>query len=242
MNNTQTIEKLKEMKLLGMQQAYQACMAMRDPFTADQLIAHLTDAEWESRQTRKIQRLIQNAHFRYQAGIEEIDFRSERELDKNLILRLADCSFIEKAENILIEGATGTGKSFLASAIGHKACLKGYKVAYFGTGKLFASLKMARADASHSKILRKIERTDLLILDDFGLWPLDQMARLDLMEIIEDRNARKATIIASQIPAARWYELIEEQTIADAILDRITHASYHLKLKGESLRKRKDKR
>lgn len=237
MNNTQTLEKLRTMRLFGMENAFETILQSKQPFTADELAAYLTEAEWNDREERKVLRYLKAAKFRYQATIEQIDFRAERNLDRNQIMRLADCSFIRRKENLLLTGATGTGKSFLASALGHQACIKGHKTAYFNTGKLFSKLKMARADATWHKLLARIEKTDLLILDDFGIWPLDHQARLDLLEVIEDRHGRRSTIIASQVPVTGWYALIEEKTIADAVLDRIVHSAHRIELKGESMRR-----
>jgi len=147
-------------------------------------------------------------------------------------------SFINKGENILITGATGVGKSYLSSALGHQACQSGYKTLYFNTQKLFSRLKMLKADGSYTKEISRMEKYDLLILDDFGLAPLDSTARMFLLEIIEDRHGRKSTIISSQLPVAKWYEVIGESTIADAILDRMVHTAHRIELKGESLRKK----
>jgi DNA replication protein DnaC len=154
------------------------------------------------------------------------------------VLRLADGSFIDKKENILITGATGVGKSYLASAFGHQACQLGYRTLYFNTQKLFSKLKMMKADGSYTREMTKIEKYELLILDDFGLQQLDNTARMILLEIIEDRHGRKSTIIASQLPVAKWYEIIGDSTVADAILDRMVHTAHRLELKGESLRKK----
>jgi DNA replication protein DnaC len=151
---------------------------------------------------------------------------------------LSDGSFLEKKENILITGATGVGKSYLSSALGHQACQLGYRTLYFNTQKLFTRLKMLKADNSYVREIGRIEKYDLLILDDFGLAPLDSVARMILLEIIEDRHNRKSTIISSQLPVAKWYEVIGESTIADAILDRMVHTAHRIDLKGESLRKK----
>jgi DNA replication protein DnaC len=160
-------------------------------------------------------------------------------LDKNQLHRLAETTFIQKHENLFITGPTGTGKSFIASAIGHHACNTGFKVLYANTNKLIAQLKLAKADGSALKEMNKIERIDLLILDDFGLQPFDAQGRMLLMEIFEDRHGKRSTILTSQLPVKMWYEIIGEQTVADAILDRIVHDAHRIELKGESLRKQK---
>jgi DNA replication protein DnaC len=169
--------------------------------------------------------------------VEQIDFNTNRTLDKNLFLRLTDCNFIKQSENIVITGMTGTGKSYLACAVGHQACLNGYKVLYSNFGKLLTKLKMAKADNSYLREIIKISNFDLLILDDFGLQTMDHSANISLLEILEDRYGNRSTIIASQIPSENWYELFENPTIADACLDRIIHNAYKLNLEGESMRK-----
>jgi len=167
-------------------------------------------------------------------------YNAERNIDKNQVIRLASGDFIPKHENILITGSTGIGKSFIASAIGHQACSMGYKVLYQNTPKLFARLKMAKADGSYIKEVAKIERQDLLILDDFGIQPFDAQSRATLMEIIEDRHGKTSLIITSQVPVSKWHDIIGEHTIADAILDRIIHDAHRIELKGESLRKKRN--
>ena len=147
-------------------------------------------------------------------------------------------NYLSKGESILITGATGCGKSFVASALGHRACSQGFKVLYYNIQKLLIQTKMARIDGSIFKLFDKIAKAGLLILDDFGLAHLDKQQQMDLMEIIEDRHSKSSTIIASQLPVAKWYEIIGEATIADAILDRLVHASHRIELKGESLRKK----
>jgi len=242
MNNNATLEKLKQLKLNGMATAFQAAVETRSHqnMTADDLVSYIVEAEYNDRNNRRISRSLETAHFRYNASIEEIDFRSQRNLDKNNLLRLADLSFITNKENIIITGKTGVGKSFLASAIGHQACIRGYKVMYFNTGKLFSKLKMSGADNSYIKEIRKIEQQDLIILDDFGLQPFDSPSRLYLLEILEDRHGKHSTIITSQLPVSNWYEIIDDATIADAILDRIVHSSHRIELNGESLRKKEN--
>ena len=243
--NTETLDKLKRMKFHGMSRAFKAALDggggedIDHSFTADQLIAHLVNAEWDERHNRGIEVKIRNARFRYKAALEDFHYNSDRNVDKNQIMRFAECTFIDKSENILITGSTGIGKSFLASALGHHACSKGYRVAYHNVPKLFARLKMAKADGSYVKEVARIERQHLLILDDFGIQPFDASSRSILMELIEDRHGKASLIITSQIPVGKWYDVIGEQTIADAILDRIVHDAHRLDLKGESLRRKK---
>ena len=176
------------------------------------------------------------------ATIEQLEYSNERGIDKNLVHRLADCEFINRKENLLITGSTGTGKSFLASAIGHQACQLGFKVLYQNATRLFAQLKMAKADGSAIKELMKIEKQDLLILDDFGIQPFDQQSRASLLDIIEDRHGKRSTIITAQVPVKQWYDLIGEKTIADAVMDRIVHNAQRIELKGESLRRKWNKK
>jgi len=232
-------QKMNQMKLFGMQQAYHNLIEnnQQQNLTNDEFINLLIQAEWEEKENRKITRYLKAAHFRYQASVEEIDFQANRNLDKTNVLRLTDCSFIKRKEDLLITGPTGVGKSFMVSAIGHQACYNGFKVLYFNAQKLFSKLKMAKADGSYFKETGKIERCDLLIIDDFGLQPLDSYNRNTLMEIIEDRHGRKSSIISSQLPVASWYDVIGESTIADAILDRLAHKAHRLEIKGESMRK-----
>lgn len=239
MSAQQTVEKMKSLRLHGMLQAYQSSMDIKVQLTGDELLSILIDAEWQDRDNKRISRLTQGAGFRYTSNLSEVNYQAVRELNKDLLARLATGHFIDQKENVLITGPTGVGKSFLASALGHQACSLGYKTAYYNTAKLFTRLHGARADNSLYKEIARIEKQDLLILDDFGLQNLDKPQRDLLMEIIEDRHNKKSTIIASQLPVSAWYEVIGEGTIADAILDRLVHAAHRLNLSGESLRKMK---
>jgi DNA replication protein DnaC len=243
MNTNATIEKMQKMRLVGMKRAYESSFETRnqDVFTNDEFIAWLIESEDNQRNNSRTERLIKNARFHYQASIEEINYTNDRELDRNLLTRLSDCSFLDRHENIIITGCTGTGKSFLATALGYQSCVKGYKVMYYNLGKLFSKLMIAKADGSYMRELNKIENCDLLIIDDFGLQTINNEKQLILMDLIEDRHHKKSTIFCSQLPVKNWYDLIEEKTIADAILDRIIHSSIRFELKGESMRKKMKK-
>ncbi len=239
MNNGQTIDKMKEMKLYGMARATASAvdMGIKD-ITPDEFLAHLIDAEWDDRHERKFARLSKAAKFRYRASLEEIDFTLERNLPKNMFLRFSDCSFIKDKKNIIITGATGVGKSFLASALGNQACVYGYRTFYFNLAKIFSQLKLAKAEGTYIARMEKIERAALVVLDDFGLQKLDTASRLIFLELLEDRHGLKSTIITSQLPVASWHEVIGDPTIADAICDRLINSSYRIELKGDSLRKK----
>ncbi|MBN4073047.1 IS21-like element helper ATPase IstB [Crocinitomix catalasitica] len=238
--NEQTLEKMNRLRFFGMHRAFKTALesGRTDDLTLDEFITYLVDAEDDDRSDRKINRLIKMARFRYKASMEKLIYDGARRLDKNYIMRLAEFSFIDKGENLIITGLTGVGKSYLACALGQQACIEGYKVRYFNTAKLFGSLKMAKADASYIREMAKLERQDLLILDDFGLQPLDSQSRLMLLDLVEDRHQKGSLIFTSQIPVDKWYELIGEKTVADAILDRVVHNAHRINLKGESLRKK----
>jgi DNA replication protein DnaC len=238
--NATTLDKMRKMKFFGMFRTFKTNLeaGKLEEYTPDEMVATLIEAEWDDRQNRNIERHLKNARFRYKAALEELHYHTGRNIDKNVIMRFAECKFIDKNENILITGSTGIGKSYIASALGHQACSLGYKVAYYNTAKLFGKLKMAKADGSYIKEIARIERQHLLILDDFGIHPLDGASRAMLMEIIEDRHGKGSTIITSQVPINKWHDIIGEKTVADAILDRIIHEAHRLELKGESLRRK----
>jgi DNA replication protein DnaC len=239
--NEVTLEQMRKLRLFGMQESFKGILASKtgQEYTPDQLLATLIQAEWEDHENRKINRLMKNAKFRYQSSLDEIDYLHPRNLEKNQMLRFVDCHYLKKAENILVTGATGLGKSYIISALGNQACMMGYRVMYRNTLKLFNALKLARVDGSYLKEMKKIEKQDLLILDDFALQPLDSLASLTLMEIIEDRFALRSIIIGSQLPLEKWYEVITEKSVADAVLDRLLTTSYKIILKGESMRRKK---
>ncbi len=241
MNTDQTLAQMRTLKLSGMAQAYQTMLQMpvNEQLTADLLIAQLIEAESLNRSHKKMVSNVRAAKFRYQAAIEEIEFIQERNLDKNTILRLANTSFIKRGENVLITGSTGCGKSYIASALGYQACQMGLKVAYYSMSKLLQRLQLSKGDGSFIKELAKIEKVQLLILDDWGMHPLDNQTKLYLLQIIEDRHGKSSTIITSQLPVAAWFEYINEPTLADAILDRLLQQAHRIEIKGESMRKRK---
>lgn len=239
--NQANLNKLNEMHLLGMERALRniGIGASCDGMTSDEIISMMIQAEWEHRQNQKVERCLKAASFRYQANIENIDFKPTRGLDRNTVMRLAEGSYIDHAENIAITGLTGVGKSYLATALGRQACLQGRKVLYKNAQKLFAQLKVASIDGTYARELDKIAKKDLFILDDFAMEVLDHKSSLALLEILEDRIGQKSMIIASQVPMEKWYEIISDKTVADACMDRIVSSSHKIILKGESMRTKK---
>jgi len=241
MNNQNTIDKMKQMRLTAMAEMHYINTenSINQQYTNDQYVTMLIDQEWENKQNNKIKNLIKKADFRYPASIKEIDYSANRQLDRNTFERLALLNFMSNRENIIITGATGTGKSYLAQALGNQACMMLHKTLYFNTSRLMDFLKLTRLEGTYTKNLLKIEKADLVILDDFGLAVFDNQSRQTLMDIFESKYDRTSIIVASQIPVSGWHEIIGEGTIADAILDRIVHSSHRIQLKGESLRKNK---
>jgi DNA replication protein DnaC len=238
MNEVET--QFTQLRLHGMSRTWQVLLESRRHLELSfaEGLELLLQAEQQDREQKRFDRLLKNAGFRYRASIEELKLDATRGLDKNMITTLAVGEYINNGESVLITGATGCGKSFLASALGHQACAQGRKVAYFNFQKLMQKTKILRLEGGIYKFFEKLSKTDLLILDDFGMVYLEKQQQIDFMEIIEDRHGRKATIIASQLPVENWFDIIGEATIADAILDRLIHASYRIKLSGESLRKK----
>ena len=242
MNET-TLMKMKQIRLFGMHDAFRTAIetGKTEHYTTDQFISMLVEAESDDRHNRKVARSISNARFSYPASVENIIYNDQRNIDQNTILRLAEGHYLTKCENILITGSTGVGKSYLANALGYQACNDGKRVLYFNAVKMFSKLKMAKADGSYLKQLAKIERQHLLIIDDFGLQTLDNHNRMTLLELIEDRHNKGSLIMTSQLPINKWYDVIGEKTIADAIMDRLIHQAHRIELKGESMRKKRKK-
>lgn len=237
--NKETLERMRQMRLLGMYSAFKSSLEgySSDSLTNDQFVSWLISNEWDDRCNKMIARLIKNASFRYNASMEEINYSIDRGLDKNLMDRLADLSFVRESRDLFITGSTGTGKSYIATALGMRACQKGMRVMYANTYRLMGRLKLAKAKGDIIKELKRIEKMDVLIMEDFCMHPFDSGSRMSLMDIIEDRYGKKTTILTSQVPVKNWYDLIGDKTVADAILDRLVHNALRIELRGESLRK-----
>lgn len=238
MNTEATLQQLQELKLHGMASSYEAVLGLpvNSQPDAHQLIAQLAQHETESKQQRRTEMYLRLSKLRYAAMLEEVKCSSERNLPPEKLSLLADCSWIDKAENILITGATGCGKSFLACALGRQACSLGYKTLYLNMNRLIEKVMLSRLDGTFIKLLNQIEKVKLLILDDFGLQPLNADTRLALLQMLEDRYKRKATMIVSQLPVKKWHEYLNDPTLADAILDRLTAHAHRIEIKGKSLR------
>lgn len=241
MLNEQTFEKLYLMKLIGMAEALQDQMgrADMDGLAFEERFAMLVDAQYLWKETKRMKRLLGNAKLKLPACMEDIDYRTTRGLDKSVMLSLGSCEWVRKHRNVIIVGPTGVGKTFLACALANRACREGMTSYYVRTPKLYYTLSMARADGSYARVLAKITRTSVLVLDDLGLAAMTDSERRDLLEVIEDRHGSASTIITSQLPIEHWHEVIGDPTIADALLDRLVHNAHKINLKGESMRKRK---
>ncbi|MCI6212403.1 IS21-like element helper ATPase IstB [Bacteroides heparinolyticus] len=241
--NTISLELMNRMKLHGMAEAFRESLTgtTTQSMTADTFLSMLLAREWDYRAQAAITRFTKNAAFRYKAYVEQIDYAVNRGLDRNQMERLATLDFVHKGQNLFITGSSGTSKSYLACALGHEACKRGIRTLYANAPKMLGILKVAKIKGMLETELKKIERCQLLILDDLFLVPLDAKERPILLEIIEDRHERKSIIITSQYPPSNWYDMIGDPTIADAILDRIIHTAHNIELNGESMRKLRSK-
>jgi DNA replication protein DnaC len=235
------IEKLQMMKFYGMRKAFedQLQMADIDKFSFEERFGLIVDREKTEREDRQLKTRLRKAGLRLAASIEDIDFDHPRGLDKGLILSLASCQWLKANHNVFITGPTGVGKSYLACALAQKACRQGYSALYLRLPKLFADLGLAKGDDRYAKLLSTLAKTNLLVLDDWGLSKLNKEQQRDFLEIIEDRYELQSTVMTSQLPVSHWHEIIGDPTMADAILDRMVHNAYKIDLKGGSMRKKK---
>lgn len=236
-----TLEKLQELRFNGMYVAYaeQLQSAQYDSLTFDERFALLVDREHTERNNRRLTTRLRKAKLRLSAAVEDIDYKTPRELDRRLMLSLATCDWIRQHHNLILTGPTGIGKTYLACALGHKACRDGFTVLYLRAPKLFKELVQANADGRYPKRMAELAKADLLILDDWATTPLTDQQRTDLFEIIEERHLGRSTLIAAQMPVEYWHKTIGDPTLADAILDRLIHNAHTIKLKGESMRKKR---
>ena len=238
-----TLDQLRALGLYGMAKAFESLVASQEAnaLSHAEWLGLLLDREMTFRNEKRLTARLRYAKLKHQACLEDVDYRSSRGLDKALFQKLGEGDWIKVHDNLAICGKTGTGKSWLACALGHKACRDDRSVLYRRVPKLFADLSLARGDGRHGRLLRTLGRTDLLILDDFGLAPLDTEARQDLLEILEERYGCRSTIVTSQLPVDRWHDVIGDPTYADAILDRLVHNAHRIELTGESMRKTRTK-
>ena len=239
MLNHPTLEKLHGLRLTGMVQALQeqAQMTEIDTLSFEERLGLLVDREVTERENRRLKTRLKKAKLRQAASVEDLDWRARRGLDKALVAKLTQSDWIEAKYNVLIIGPTGVGKTYLACALAHKACLNGYSAYYARLARLLDELQLARGDGSYSKRLLQLSKIHVLVLDDWGLMKLSITQQRDLLEVIEDRYERRSTIITSQLSVEHWHETMADPTLADAILDRLIHRAYRLKLEGESMRK-----
>jgi len=239
----QTREHLRALKLTGLLQALEEQLAQpaAGELSFEQRLAMLVDREVLYRENRRLERLLKAARLRVAACVEDIDYRHPRGLEKSRMVSLTALDWIQQSLNLCLTGPTGCGKTWLACALGNEACRRGFSVRYLRLPRLFEMLRIAHGDGSYARLMNQLLKTDLLILDDWGIQKVSAAQRNDLMEVIEDRHGRRSTLIASQLPVEHWHDYIGEATIADAVLDRLLHGAHRLNLTGDSMRKTKAK-
>lgn len=239
-----TLDKLQQLRLTGMYKALreQGSLPNIDDLSFDERLGLLADRELTEREDRRLQTRLRQARLKQSACLEDLDTRTPRGLDKALITQLATGQWIRDGLNLMILGPTGVGKTWIACALAQQACRQGYTSRYLRAPRLFEDLRLAHADGRFPKLMAAYAKVDLIVIDDWGLAPLDAGARRDLLELLDDRHGHRATLIASQMPVEHWHSVIGDPTLADAILDRLVHSAYRITLKGESLRKRRAKK
>lgn len=235
-----TLDKLQTLRLTGMYQALVEQLQMPDiaTLTFEERFGLLVDRECTEREHRRLTTRLRQAKLRQTACIEDLDYRHPRGLDKSLIARLGTCQWVRERHNVFITGPTGIGKTWLGCALGHQACRDGLTALYLRLPRFLQELPIAKGDGRYGKLLTALAKTDVLMLDDWGLAPFSEENRRDLLEIVEDRHDRRATIITSQLPVEHWHDALGDPTLADAMLDRLVHHAYKIALHGESMRKR----
>ena len=235
-----TLEKLRELRLTGMYQALleQSQMTDLDTLSFEERLGLLVDRELTTRDDRRLQTRLRKARLKHRACVEDIDYRHRRGLDKALILQLAACQWLRERLNLIIQGPTGVGKTWIACALAHKACREGYSALYYRLPRLLEELALAHGDGRFPKLMATLAKADVLLLDDYGMVTLTAPQRHDLLELLDDRHASRSTLVTSQLPVEHWHERIGDPTLADAILDRLVHNAYRITLSGESMRKR----
>jgi DNA replication protein DnaC len=235
------LDQLRQLRCQGMVEALQEQLQQSDiqSLSFEDRLSLMVDREWWLRKNRRIKKNLTDANLKQNTCMEDIDYDPTRGLSKAVMKTLSSCQWVREHQNILLIGPTGTGKSFLAAALGHKACMEGFSACYLRLPRLFQELAIARGDGRYLKLIQKLSKSQVLILDDWGIAPMDDAHRRDLLEILDDRHQRASTVVTSQLPLKHWHDSIGDPTLADAILDRLIHNAHKIELKGESMRKKK---
>jgi DNA replication protein DnaC len=240
MLNQQTIEKLAALKLNGMAENFtlQLQQPKMNDLSFEDRFAMIVDAQWDWKENSRMKRYLRDAKLKLQACVEDIDYKTQRGIDQSVIMRLIAGDWIKSFQNIIITGPTGVGKTFLACALANRACRNGFHSLYLRSPGFYYQMALSRGDGSYGKIMNKLSKTSVLIIDDFGIAPLTDTERRDLFEVVDERHGHGSTIITSQLPIENWHDIIGDPTIADGILDRLIHNAHKINLKGGSMRKK----